>query len=129
MFPNKQRNKIKRELLFFFFFFTTKANGPKLSQPVKQCQSWLWEGEARGKKEKLALWYLTYRNTVCVCFVFTRTLYLFINRQRQLYYFAEDKILINVGDEKTKMISYSVFSPCTLPPSGKKQTDHTLKTV
>lgn len=41
MFPNKQRNKIKR-----FFFFTTKPNGPKLSQPVKQCQSWLWEGEA-----------------------------------------------------------------------------------
>lgn len=42
MFPNKQRNKIKRELSFF----TAKPNGPKLSQPVKQCQSWLWEGEA-----------------------------------------------------------------------------------
>lgn len=34
MCPNKLQNKIKREL-----FFTTKANGPKLSQPVKQCES------------------------------------------------------------------------------------------
>lgn len=48
MFPNKQRNKIKREP----FFFTTKPNGPKLSQPVKQCQSWLWEGEAGGEKRE-----------------------------------------------------------------------------
>lgn len=37
MFPNKQQNKIKREC--FFFLPSTKANGPKLSQPVKQCQS------------------------------------------------------------------------------------------
>lgn len=35
MFPNKQQNKIKD---FFFLPSTTKPNGPKLSQPVKQCQ-------------------------------------------------------------------------------------------
>lgn len=63
MFPNKHQNKIKRER--FFFLPSTKANGPKLSQPVKQCQSRdVRGGEARGKKEKLALCYLTYRNTV-----------------------------------------------------------------
>lgn len=63
MFPNKQQNKIKRERFFF-----PPLNKSKWTKTFPACktmpESGCRGGEARGKKKKLALCYLTYRNTV-----------------------------------------------------------------
>lgn len=78
MFPNKQRNKIKR--VFFFFFFTTKANGPKTFPACKTMQElavggWGWGQEKRSWHFGiLPIEIQCVRVSVCVFFVFTRTL-------------------------------------------------------